>query len=106
MSDYFSHRLLSLSFVTTCVQREDDKRFHVRQKLDKIHLTYSVSFSDTFGWPSLSFAVYVMFNFPTICLTITRNGQEERTMVLENSTLEHLDVTNVVCVEMAKRVIL
>ena len=47
-----------------------------------------------------------MFNLPTICLTITRNGQEERTMVLENSTLEHLDVTNVVCVEMAKRVIL
>ena len=32
VSDYFSHRLLSLSFVTTCVQREDDKRFHVRQK--------------------------------------------------------------------------
>lgn len=59
---------------------EDDKRFHVREKLDEMHLTYSVSFSDTFGWPSLSFAVYVMFDLPTICLTITRNGQEERTI--------------------------
>ena len=80
VSDYFSHRLLRLSFVTTCVQREDHKRFHVREKLDIIHLLFSVSFSDTFGWPSLSFAVYVMFNLPTICLTIARKGQEERTI--------------------------
>lgn len=107
MSDYFSHRLLLLSFITTCVQREDDKRFHVREELDEIHLLYSVSFSDTFGWPSLLFAVYVMFTFQLSAKWTGRtNVYGPVNRVLENATLEHLDVSNVVCVEMAKRVIL